>query len=209
MAGFGDVSEGLAKEFQHMPVAISLAVNNPIKKISTGSGGKVLYFHQFIETEQKLEDIQKKIVQELRHRGWKAFAIPPNSNKVSHRFITRLYPLFPHKTAATCAGLGWIGRNGLLIHEDFGAHLNWATVLTDAPLAVSQQPVTESRCGNCYRCVKACPAKAILGVTWRRSVNPQPLIDTNRCAEQIRANAIDTGYSVCGICALVCRGKGC
>ncbi|MHB9093589.1 MAG: hypothetical protein ACYC21_02860 [Eubacteriales bacterium] len=34
-----------------------------------------------------------------------------------------------HPPAATCAGLGWVGKNGLLVTKEYGARLGWATVL--------------------------------------------------------------------------------
>ena len=71
-------------------------------------------------------------------------------------FISKLYSLFNHKMAATSAGLGWIGKNGLLISTDYGPRLSLATVLTDAPLE-PDAPMEHSLCGECMLCMKHCP----------------------------------------------------
>jgi len=140
----------------------------------------------------------------LRKNGWRALSIPPDSHRQEGSFIARLFHLFPHKTAATCAGLGWIGKSGLLISREFGPRLSWATVLTDAPLPLNPYPVISSGCGDCRCCVEACPSGAIRDVHWKRSAEYKPLIDVDRCMGQLKKNKERYGYFSCGICVLVC-----
>lgn len=59
------------------------------------------------------------------------------------------------------AGLGFIGRNGLLITEEFGSYVYLGEIITDIEL-VPDAP-GEFGCGDCYRCVTACPTGALLG----------------------------------------------
>ena len=57
------------------------------------------------------------------------------------------------------AGLGWIGRQGSLVHPEFGCCLFLGELLTDLELEAS--PAVPNQCGDCRLCVKACPAGAI------------------------------------------------
>lgn len=205
LVGFGDVSCGLAAELSHLPTAISLAIIQPLQSDQVNlAGGKSIYNHQCQEINQALEDIERDLVKMLRLAGWRALAIPPDSNQISSSFIAKLYPLFPHKTAATCAGLGWIGKNGLLVNPQYGTRLSWATVLTDAPLVVNPEPSLFSRCGKCRRCVDACPAGALSGADWSRENAGQPLLDADACRRQLEKNLRDHGAFACGRCVLAC-----
>jgi epoxyqueuosine reductase len=197
-AGFGDIREGLAPELRHLPIAIAIGVSPP-----AAAAAGCLYNHTTRGTEERLLEIQKRVVSLLRAGGHRYLAIPPDSHRADRRFVARLYPLFSHKTAATCAGLGWVGRSGLLIHPQFGPRLLWASVLTDAPLP-PDAPVRASRCGGCERCVQACPAGAIRGRLWRRAAPREALIDREACAAEIEANRVRFGQSACGRCLMAC-----
>lgn len=205
LVGFGDVSRGLAGELRHMPVAVSLAIKHPPpgKNLVHTTRGPV-YSNRYQQIDLMLEQLQKRLVRLLKGWGYRCLAIPPDSDKHDPRFIARLYPLFPHKTAATCAGLGWIGKNGLLVTEKYGPRLSWATVLTNAPLEVSTTPYLSGRCGKCRRCVEACPAGAIADVEWSREEGQVPHIDTEACRRQLEKNQQLVGEDVCGICILSC-----
>jgi len=205
LIGFGDVREGLAKEFKHIPVAISLAITHPSVEESIVSTNSVIaYTNRFPDIDAVLENIQKRIVFYLRSRGWKAFAIPPDTDRRDISFASCLYPLFPHKTAATCSGLGWIGKNGLLVTPEYGARLSWGTVLTDAPLKVSRTPYLKGECKTCNRCVDACPAGAIIGRKWTRDSAGEPLIDVEKCTRQLEYHEKVIGKSICAHCIVVC-----
>jgi len=60
--------------------------------------------------------------------------------------------------AARC-GLGWIGKNTLLLNKKLGSFMFICVVLTD--LVLDYDEMYEDHCGNCNACVNACPTKAI------------------------------------------------
>ncbi len=102
-----------------------------------------------------------------------------------------------HKWIAELAGLGWRGRNNLLVNPDFGSHLRLTTVLTDIPLKIDEQ--MEFGCDECFECVGECPAEA-LGET------PSDY-NFDRCYSQIlkysRRN--NFGLFICGHCIKACK----
>ena len=65
------------------------------------------------------------------------------------------------RTWASLAGLGWIGKNTLLIHPQLGSYLFLAEVLINQRTGQGPQPLP-SFCGNCTRCLGACPTQALI-----------------------------------------------
>jgi epoxyqueuosine reductase len=65
------------------------------------------------------------------------------------------------RSYAAQAGLGWIGKNGMLIHEGDGSYFFIGTLLTALENDIAAATVAD-RCGTCTRCLDACPTNAIL-----------------------------------------------
>lgn len=59
------------------------------------------------------------------------------------------------------SGLGWIGKNGNLLTKQSGSFFFIATLITDLDLEYDD-PFAKDFCGNCTRCIEACPTDAIL-----------------------------------------------
>lgn len=78
------------------------------------------------------------------------------------------------KALAVQAGMGWIGKNTLLIHRRFGTFTLLSGLLTTLELPNTSQNLQMRlpRCGSCSRCLEACPTQAL--------TSPYHL-DANRC----------------------------
>ncbi len=155
-----------------------------------------LYFHHYRMVNMFLDQLALKVTNILQGHGYQAIPIPASQiidwkNQIAH---------LSHKKIAYLAGLGWIGRNNLLVTPEYGAQVRLVTILTDLELPVPQ-PMNFG-CGNCSACIEVCPVKAI-------KENPEKfdhIACYNKLDEFRRKNFV--GQHICGICVKVCRGKG-
>ena len=125
--------------------------------------------------------------------------------------------VIPHQYAVFCdsapvmerawavrAGLGWIGRNGMLVNPEFGTFTFIGTLITTLELEPSSP--MENRCGTCMKCVEACPTKAILKnktIDARRCLSYQTIEKRGEIDEELRELAGNTLYG-CDRCQLAC-----
>jgi len=121
--------------------------------------GAIAYRHNSYDVvNQILDQIGVRVANVLQRAGYNAFPVPA-SKRTSGENICGI---FSQKLAAHLAGLGWIGKNCLLITPDHGPRVRWVSILTDAPLSPTGSPL-EPRCGDCTACVDICPQHAFTG----------------------------------------------
>lgn len=187
VVGIAGLKGHMSGEIAHLETAVSIGVDRRLNE----------------DTVTILMKLQKRVVRFLKTRGFRTLAIPPDSDRKKDTFISKLYSLFNHKMAATSAGIGWIGKNGLLINPDFGPRLSFVTVLTDAPLD-PDSPVEYSRCGDCTLCVQYCPSHAITGAEWSRSSPFVELVKLDACRSLKKSRRSTQGKPNCGLCINIC-----
>ena len=76
------------------------------------------------------------------------------------------------KQLAVEAGLGWIGRQSLLVTPRFGTYVLLGELLLSEPCESYDAPFEGSRCGSCRACLDSCPARALVA---------ERTLDTRRC----------------------------
>jgi epoxyqueuosine reductase QueG len=142
-----------------------------------------------------LDELALKITNLIQDRGWQALPIPASQIVDWEKQRAHL----SHKHVAQQAGLGWIGRNNLLVSPQFGAYLRLVTVLTSMPLKVDE-PLAWG-CDDCRACISSCPSRSIK----ERSED----FDHIGCYHQIKTLVKAAGISqnICGLCVKACQGK--
>jgi epoxyqueuosine reductase len=108
-------------------------------------------------------------------------------------------PVF-EKAWAARAGLGWIGKNNLLVSPVFGSFVFLATLVTEVELLYDAP--SDNRCGSCMRCVAACPTGALEAP---RRLNAQKCIAYQTIEHKGEVEAPTCGYFFgCDLCQLQC-----
>lgn len=154
----------------------------------------VLYLHHYRQLNFFLDRTALLISSHIQKAGYHALPIPASQIIDWQKQQAHL----SHKKLGHLAGLGWIGRNNLLVNPDFGAQFRLVTILTDIPLE-PDKPL-DSDCGQCFRCLPCCPAKAI-------KINSRDF-DHQGCFEKLkefRRSGIVSQH-ICGVCVRACPG---
>ena len=91
-------------------------------------------------------------------------------HKIQNRYYADTGPVL-ERDLAQRAGLGWVGKNSMLINPKAGSYFLLAEILLGIELE-PDDPITTDHCGTCTRCITACPTQCIL---------PNRTIDARRC----------------------------
>lgn len=138
---------------------------------------------EYTQTENKAGEIADELAKFLTEKGYKAISQSDAGLVADKVFDFEIKEsVLPHKTVALLGGLGWIGKNNLLITPEYGAAQCLGTVLTDAPLeTVGHEPLLP-KCRNCNICTKVCEKKVLKGKLWSSSVPRDEIVDVYGCS---------------------------
>ena len=186
-----------------MKIAVAVAVALPKNVVvDLQEAPTKEYYSLYHSLNDKLNEIVIAGECFLREKGFEAYAqtterVEINQNKSSW---------LPHKTVATRGGLGWIGKNCLLITQQYGSAVRISSLLTNAPLKYNK-PVNQSYCGTCSQCVKNCPAQALKNTLWTVGMQRNKIVDIEKCyKKQVEMMLKNTGIEtdLCGKCFALC-----
>jgi epoxyqueuosine reductase QueG len=154
-----------------------------------------LYFYHYKTANMFLDQLAFKAGNYIQNKGFKAVSIPASQivdwqNQKAH---------LSHKHVASLAGLGWIGRNNLLVNKKFGSQLRLATILTSMPLKVGH-PLAQG-CGECRSCITVCPAGAI-----KEDAHDFNHIQCFEKLKEFQKQRLVDQY-ICGVCVNACKGR--
>ncbi len=154
------------------------------------------YYYHYRIVNFALDQAALFISGECGRMGYSALPIPASQIMDWNRLSGHL----SHRELGASAGLGWWGRNNLLVNPEHGAHIRLATVLTNMPLPDMGEDREMPGCGDCYKCIDVCPVGAI-------HEEPEDF-NLDKCTAQLRrfSKSEKLNTMICGLCVKVCDG---
>lgn len=153
----------------------------------------LIYKHHYKTVNWVLDQTAFHLVRFIEKQGKRAIAIPASQTVDWEHQKGHI----SHKLLGKEAGLGFIGRSGLLINPIYGAHVRYVSILTDLDFEPDKE--IEGTCGDCRKCIDVCPAQAI----------NEDGVDLSRCFAKLRefSKMRGIGQHICGVCVKVCDGR--
>lgn len=169
------------------------------------------YQYHYRQVNLLIDHTLLRLLGKLNEHGYEGFPVP-SSQIVDWEAGTGH---LAHKVVAWVAGLGWMGRNNLLVSPLYGARVRYGSLFTNARLRLTAERKVPSGsagsaggnaytdqfdCRDCFACVDACPAGAI-GKT-------RADFDLEKCRQTLKKfeKSENIGTMICGLCIKACRG---
>lgn len=201
--GFGNLENLLPENYKHLTTGISIAIRLSDTVIDEITDQPThTYFHHYRSVNAYIDHVTLRVVLLLQSLGYHAVAVPASQsiNLPNYDYAG----VFQHRTAATRAGLGWIGKNACLITPEFGPRVRLGTILTNMPVEYDQA-IDISKCSDCDLCVRACPPIALVGNQWDKTMTRDLIVNAKTCSRHMSEHYKHIGRGVvCGICVMVC-----
>ena len=159
------------------------------------------YFSHYRTSNSLIDRLSILVGNYIESMGFRYMPVAASQTVNGHDTMAGEYS---HKKVAFLSGLGYIGKNALFIHKDFGSKVRLGAVFTDMPLKTAK-PLTEDICKDCRVCTNVCPAQAIYGKSFDINNPNENLIDRKACSDYMKREFMKIGRgSVCGICIKNC-----
>ncbi len=195
----GDIVKGY-KYGISIGIVIPDTIVDGLKNRSDKNAASLYYTHGYHIINDRLNLITSDLSSYLNNKGYDTLPIEA-ANRVD---MENAIPTVSHKMIANLAGLGWIGKNCLLVTPEHGPRLRLTSLLTNAPLRITGSRI-ESKCKDCMECTKICPVNAITGVNFNINDEREIRFDFKKCHDYFEEMKKDsTGKPVCGMCLYIC-----
>lgn len=197
--GYADMSEIDPELRYNMPYGICLAVKLEYMPSMTDMPSRE--FHDFYYYSNRyLAQLTFILEKAIKERGYNAKTLVGEKFNRENESVA-----LPHKTLATRAGLGWIGKSACLVTKEYGPAVRITGLVTDMPVKTGT-PYNTSLCGSCTLCTTHCPGHAISGKLWDVNTAREEFYDFKACKDAIaeRGKAIGVTNGACGICVGIC-----
>ncbi len=179
-------------------ISVGVKLSDAILRTIDGAPSFV-YFQHYRTANSLLDTVAFRLSREIEKQGFSALPIAASQSLGKN---SPYFGVLPHKTAAVLSGLGFVGKSGLFLSNEYGSKLRLATILTDMPVE-RELPLIENGCGSCNACKNACPAGAIYGEL--PTTDGTRNFDAEKCSRYMKEHFQDVGRgSVCGVCIKVC-----
>lgn len=218
LVGFADARDAFGADEPALPYrnALSVAVALDAGAVATVKEGPTReYYDEVVAVQEFVRQLERQVIGYLNRAGYVAArltdvqaALAEEAESVDAAEAgasSQDAAARAHRMVAAHAGLGWIGKNNLIITKHFGSAVMLGCVLTDAPVECGKE-VFLSRCGRCVECILACPAGAINNAEWSGGADAV-LVDEEACAAESCAQSVaQLGFEadICGACIWAC-----
>ncbi|MCC8173948.1 MAG: epoxyqueuosine reductase [Odoribacter sp.] len=190
---FVDISELSAHQNRGYPIAILFGISltpNYVKVVIETPNyveDKIARQDDFQDDELyskelKTDELSDKVAEYINDNGYKALSHSDKS-QIACGTYDGIYgeTILPHKTIAVLAGIGWIGKNNLLVTSEFGSALCLGVILTDLPVQIVKSEPLNTKCENCNQCLDVCNPQVLTGCFWKNGLQRKDMIDVYNC----------------------------
>jgi epoxyqueuosine reductase len=203
LVGFANVTSLPDEVTGGLPRAVSIGVAlDPVIVREISEGPTRRYYAEYKRVNDLLAQLCERAAHILTKSGYRAEAVRATTEKFDPATLSTRTQ---HKSIATRAGLGWIGKSALLITKEYGPAVRFGSVLTNAEF-VTGESIDTSHCGDCRKCVDRCPAGAIVGHNWSVGDPREAMYDAFACRGMATKLSGKQGIvsTICGICINAC-----
>lgn len=182
-------------------ISIAIAIDIEVLK-SIENGPTMAYYNEYYRLNDKLDELSLLAEEYIKKLGYEAVAQTRERTEEFGIYRTEI----PHKTVATQAGLGWIGKSAMLVTKEYGPAVRIGSILTDYELDYDK-PYMDSECGACMNCSLNCPGNAISGENWSIMKDRDEFFSPVNCRKEARrlsAERLNKAITLCGKCIVVC-----
>ena len=173
-------------------ISIGLSYHHPSDKPAGELYGRISKiawgrdYHNILK--EKMEALMEAIGEEIMPMKYMAFADtgPLVDRGVAHR-----------------AGLGNYGKNGFIIHRDYGSFFVIGNILVDREIEIDQR-LGQDICGDCTKCIRACPTGALEGPFSLMRKNVFHILPKERHTRDEERQHMGNHIYGCDICQMVC-----